>query len=122
MVSSDSDFWGLIKGLPECSFLLLVEQENTSSAIKSAMIRNGIPYAEIDDFCSSNLEKVYALALNQEVQNAIGKYGFCMDDILAKAVENIRINLSPNEVEQYKQKYLKNLHTVQKNGYISLEI
>lgn len=103
-------------------FLLLVEQENTSSAIKSAMIRNGIPYAEIDDFCSSNLEKVYALALNQEVQNALGKYGFCMDDILAKAVENIRINLSPNEVEQYKQKYLKNLHTVQKNGYISLEI
>lgn len=122
LVSSDSDFWGLIKGLPECSFLLLVEQENTSSAIKSAMIRNGIPYAEIDDFCSSNLEKVYALALNQEVQNALGKYGFCMDDILAKAVENIRINLSPNEVEQYKQKYLKNLHTVQKNGYISLEI
>ena len=60
LVSSDSDFWGLIKGLPECSFLLLVEQENTSSAIKSAMIRNGIPYAEIDDFCSSNLEKVYA--------------------------------------------------------------
>ena len=45
-----------------------------------------------------------------------------MDDIMAKAVENIRINLSPNEVEQYKQKYLKNLHTVQKNGYISLEI
>ncbi|WP_368265634.1 hypothetical protein, partial [Fusicatenibacter saccharivorans] len=88
LVSSDSDYWGLIKGLPECSFLLLVEQENTSSAIKSAMIRNGIPYAEIDDFCSSNLEKVYALALNQEVQNALGKYGFCMDDILAKAVEN----------------------------------
>ena len=42
-----------------------------------------------------------------------------MDDILAKAVENIRINLSPNEVEQYKQKYLKNFaHGSEKRIYI----
>lgn len=42
IVSSDSDYWGLISSLPEARFLVMVEREKCSHAMKQALAESGI--------------------------------------------------------------------------------
>lgn len=51
LVSSDSDYWGLISAMPEVRFFVMVESEKCSPTIKNALINAGISYCYIDDFC-----------------------------------------------------------------------
>lgn len=48
LVSSDSDYWGLISAMPEAHFLVLVEDEKCSPAVKKAMVDAGITYCYTD--------------------------------------------------------------------------
>ncbi|ETP71626.1 Protein of unknown function DUF88 [Lachnospiraceae bacterium JC7] len=53
LVSSDSDYWGLMEALPEANFLVMVEHEKCSYALKEELIQHGIFYCcYIDDFQS----------------------------------------------------------------------
>ncbi len=56
LVSSDSDFWGLITSLPNARFLVMYEYENCGRAIKNALEEHDIYYCVIDDFCSGNVD------------------------------------------------------------------
>lgn len=56
LVSSDSDFWGLITSLPNARFLVMYEYENCGRAIKNALEEHDIYYCAIDDFCSGNVD------------------------------------------------------------------
>ena len=56
LVSSDSDFWGLITSLPNARFLVMYEYENCGRAIKNALKEHDIYYCAIDDFCSGNVD------------------------------------------------------------------
>ncbi|MCM1269788.1 MAG: hypothetical protein NC247_04055 [Ruminococcus flavefaciens] len=56
LVSSDSDFWGLITSLPNAKFLVMYEYENCGRAIKNALEEHNIYYCAIDDFCSANVD------------------------------------------------------------------
>ena len=57
LVSSDSDYWGLICSLPKAKFLVMYEYAKCGSAIKNALSEHGIYYCSIDDFCSGNVEE-----------------------------------------------------------------
>lgn len=122
LVSSDSDYWGLIKGLDNCSFLVLVEKDKTSRAIKEAMERNDITYAYIDDFCSGNLEKIQMEALQIEIRSYLSGYSIDMNQLFDKAVLNTRAELSDEEIEQFKTKCLKQLHIVSTDGIVKVEL
>lgn len=44
LVSSDSDYWGLIETVPQIRFLVMVEHEKCSSAMKGALLSKNIIY------------------------------------------------------------------------------
>lgn len=122
LVSSDSDYWGLITGLPSCDFLVLVEKGKTSTAIKEAMERNDITYAFIDDFCSGNLEPIYSEALQIEMRNYLSRCEINLTQMLDKALLNTRAELSENELQQFKRKYLKQIRLINDGETLNFEL
>ena len=63
LLSSDSDFWGLISSLPEANFIVMIEYDKCGANIKRVLKENSIYYCSIDDFCSGNIEDIKNLAL-----------------------------------------------------------
>ena len=63
LVSSDSDFFGLIEARPECNFHLMVERKNVSNYVIDAMDEYDASFCYIDDFCTGNLENLYICLL-----------------------------------------------------------
>lgn len=57
LVSSDSDFWGLIRQLPEAHFLVLNEANKTSMAIIKKMDTNNIHHCFMSDFAQDKIQK-----------------------------------------------------------------
>ena len=68
IVSSDSDFWGLIESLPKAKFLVMYEYEKCGTAIKNALAQHGIYYCAIDDFCTAGTEDMKRAVLFAELE------------------------------------------------------
>ena len=67
IVSSDSDYWGLISSLPDARFLVMIEREKCGPDMKAALAESGIFYCYLDDFYSGNSEDIKKNALFQEM-------------------------------------------------------
>ena len=63
IVSSDSDYWGLISSLPDARFLVMIEREKCGPDMKAALAESGIFYCYLDDFYSGNSEDIKKNAL-----------------------------------------------------------
>ena len=53
LVSSDSDYWGLISSLPDARFLVMYEYDKCGYEIRKALEEKQIFSCSIDDFCSA---------------------------------------------------------------------
>ena len=107
LVSSDSDYWGLISAMPEAHFLVLVEDEKCSPAVKKAMVDAGITYCYTDDFCTGNSDEIRIQAVLNEVKRALdSEVQFNIQGILSEAYRLTRANLSTAEKEQFYARYI----------------
>ena len=110
LVSSDSDYWGLICSLPKAKFLVMYEYAKCGSAIKNALSEHGIYYCSIDDFCSGNVEEFKRAVLF----DILGKY---LPDIVylngkelvQQIYDEARITASDKEKETFFQRYIRTL-------------
>lgn len=124
IVSSDSDYWGLISSLPRANFLVMYEYSKCGQAIKSALSEHDIYYCSIDDFCTGNIED-----LKKAVQISIlEKY---LPDLLylngkelaARIFEEARIEASQKEIENFYDRYIKTLRLkIDNDGNFTIEI
>lgn len=113
LVSSDSDYWGLISAMPEAHFLALVEDEKCSPAVKKAMVDAGITYCYTDDFCTGNSDEIRIQAVLNEVKRALdSEVQFNIQGILSEAYRLTRANLSTAEKEQFYARYIKPMRLV----------
>ena len=71
LLSSDSDYWALIRMLPEARFLVMVEYEKVGHDMRRAMEDAGVFYCYIDDFYSGNAEDIKLGALFKEMERYI---------------------------------------------------
>ena len=122
LVSSDSDYWGLIQGVPQCDFLVLVEKGHTSPSILKAMDDNDIPYVFIDRFYTGNLETIQSEAVLVELRASLGHYEIDMDALFRHAMERTMVQLSEREITSLKERFLKKIHIVQEDGLIKFNI
>lgn len=67
IVSSDSDYWGLISSLPDARFLLMIEKEKCGPEMKATLVKHGIFYCYIDSFYDGNCEEIKKKALFNEM-------------------------------------------------------
>ena len=108
LLSSDSDYYGVIKNLPEADFFVMVEASKCSSLTIDIFKEKGILYGTLDTFYD---ESFLQYVLTESVKN-----------YLLKTVEKINIknlfssicfetysNMSKNEMETFFDRYIKNI-------------
>lgn len=123
IVSSDSDYWGLISSLPDAHFLVMVERENCGTDLKNAMTNAGIFYCYIDDFYSGNAEDIKLSALFKEMYRYIdGAVNLNVNTMFHEALRATRIEMSSSEQSQFVSKYIKTMQmSINENGDVVLE-
>lgn len=115
LVSSDSDYWGLIQELPEAKFMIMVEHRKCSPALKEALMKNDIFYCFIDDFYSGGGDDIKTAALDRELSYAIkASLDLNLNNIMQEVLVRTRIDMTADEVNAFIRRRLK--------GQIKLEI
>lgn len=124
IVSSDSDFWGLISSLPEADFLVMYEYSKCGQAIKKALSEHDIYYCSIDDFCSGNIEELKKAVLFDTLEKYLPEILYLNGKELVQHIyTETRINASEKEMENFYDKYVKTLRLkVDIDGNFSIEI
>ena len=124
LVSSDSDYWGLISTLPDARFMVMVEREKCGPDIKAALANSGIFYCYIDDFYTGDGEDIKKNALFNELYRTLDdSLRLNVKTMLQDALEATRITMSPAEQKQFYSKYIKNMKLViDEDGNASLEL
>lgn len=124
LVSSDSDYWGLISTLTKAEFLVMYEHSKCGQAIKRALSEHNIYYCSIDDFCSGNIEElkkaVLFSCLEKYLPEIISLNG---KELVRKIYEEASISASEKEMENFYDRYIKTLRLrVDNDGNFTVEI
>ncbi len=123
IVSSDSDFWGLIESLPNAHFLVMYEYEKCGAAIKSALTQHGIYYCAIDDFCTAGTEDMKKAVLFAELEKHFPTLlGESPMEITQKLYEATRITATKKEMENFCNRFVKTLKLKISEGKFIIEI
>lgn len=123
LVSSDSDYWGLISSLPEARFLLMIEHERCGPDLKRALVNAGIFYCYIDDFYSGDAEDIKLGALFKEMYRYIDRtVSLNINEMFQEALRATRIEMTDAEKKQFISKYLKTMQmSIKPDGELVLE-
>ena len=124
IVSSDSDYWGLISALPEARFLVMIEREKCGPDMKAALANSGIFYCYIDDFYSGNSEDIKRNALFQAIYLYLGEaVKLNVNDMFEEALRTTRASMTPAERRQFYDKYIRSMHLViEDDGNVKIEL
>lgn len=113
LASSDSDFLGLVRSIPEARFLWLVEDAKVSEASLHELTCSHIPFCYLEQFNSSgSAYKLKKEALLDQCSAFLHQYfSPCnITSMLDYACQNTRIQMSDQEKLQFKKKYLQSIH------------
>ena len=123
IVSSDSDYWGLIQSLPEARFLVMIEREKCGPDLKSALVSSGIFFCYLDDFYSGNAEEIKNAALFREMYRYIDNtVQLNVYEMLNEALRATRIDMSLAERNQFFDRYIRTLKmSISDSGDLVLE-
>ena len=123
IVSSDSDYWGLIESLPDARFLVMIERDSCGPDLKKALVNAGIFYCYIDDFYSGNAEDVkhgaIFKAMYQYIHNTVR---LNIHEMFDDALKVTRVEMTTSERNQFIAKYIKTMQMkIDANGDVVLE-
>ena len=124
IVSSDSNYWGLISSLPDAHFLVMIEREKCGPDMKEALADSGIFYCYLDDFYSGNSEDIKKNALFKEMYRWIdNSVHLNVNDMFDAALRNTRIDMSPAERRQFYEKHIKHMTLqIDEDGNVGIEL
>lgn len=119
LASSDSDFWALIKQLPNARFLVLNEFRKTSNAIIDQLDKHQIQHCFMSDFAQDKVQQfksdVLYLGLMKRIKmfNQTGNFGTLdIDNLLQELFYEADIDGAESQLNREKEaffkKYLKN--------------
>lgn len=122
VVSSDSDFWGLVSSLPDVKFLFMLEHGKTSKEIKNALSDSDIYYCFIDRFYSGDIGKIKETALVKELKRYLQQYVHInVDEMLHTIEDRVRVDLSEEERDSFMRKYVKTLEvSIGEEGFLTI--
>ncbi|MCQ2419938.1 MAG: NYN domain-containing protein [Clostridia bacterium] len=113
LISSDSDYWGLINALDEARFLVMVESGKVGSAIRRTLEDSGITYCYIDDFCTGNSYELKLEAVLTEVRRTLSEsLHLNVTQMTEDAYTNTRAGMTESERRQFYDRYIKNMKLV----------
>lgn len=117
LVSSDSDFWGLIRSLPDARFLVMMQKDKAGVNIKEQLEKNSIIYCFTDDFYSSDVSDLKNKAILKTMHQKLQEHEFNVNEILDAALQSTRTQMSKAEYSQFVNMYIRPMHiTISENG------
>lgn len=124
LVSSDSDYCGLIATLPDARFLVMVEREKCGPDMKTALVNSGIFYCYIDDFYDGNSESIKKNALFHELYRKLDEaLHLNVKKMFDEVLVTTRINMDPAARCQFYDKYIRPMRLIIDDaGNASLEL
>ncbi len=124
IVSSDSDYWGLISSLPKAQFLVMIEHDKCGPDMKAALVNSGIFYCYLDDFYSGDSDELKTNAIFQEMRNYMEKaVRLNVNDMFNDALRATRIEMTPAARQQLYDTYIKTLQlSISNSGDASIVI
>ncbi|MDD4773919.1 MAG: hypothetical protein PHZ09_10030 [Eubacteriales bacterium] len=124
IISSDSDFWGLISALPQAGFLVIIEGGKCGDPIKKALDDSGIYYCFIDDFCTGGIDELKTNVMLRELKSHIGELlNEDVNAMMASIYGRCRIDLSATEKKRFYDKYIKTLRlTINDDGRMKISL
>lgn len=123
IVSSDSDYWGLIQSLSNARFLVMIEREKCGPDMKVALVSSGIFFCYIDDFYSGNAEEIKHSALFREMYRYIdNNVRLNVNDMFNEALRATRIDMSDAERKQFFHRYIRTMQmSISDDGEVVIE-
>jgi uncharacterized LabA/DUF88 family protein len=124
LVSSDSDYWALIRSLPEAHFLVMIETEKCGPDMKRALETADIFYCYIDDFYSGNSEEIKRNALIMEMNSYLEQESkFNVNEMMDKALRATRVSMTKAERKQFFDRYVRQMELVMEdNGDVVIRL
>ncbi len=124
LLSSDSDYWALIKMLPEARFLVMVEQDKVSYDMCKAMEDAGIFYCFIDDFFTGNSDEIRMKAVLSELQARLDeKVHFNIYGMMKEVFWATRVEMATREERNFFERYVKKMKVqMDMEGNVSLRL
>ena len=124
IVSSDSDYWGLISSLPEAKFLVMIEREKCGPDMKAALANSGIFYCYIDDLYTGDGEDLKKNALFNELYKTLDDaLKLNVYDMLDAALLATRIDMTAAAKRQFFEKHIRPMKLViDDDGNATLEL
>ncbi|MBQ8162437.1 MAG: hypothetical protein IJ083_17055 [Clostridia bacterium] len=112
LASSDSDYWGLIRSLPDARFMVLAEHEKFSMSVEELYRNRGIAYVFMNDF-SSNVSDIKTVALQTSMETYMNnRILFNFNDMLDDLYQSLRMTTTTREREAFREETLKRLRCV----------
>lgn len=123
IVSSDSDYWGLIQSLPYARFLVMIEREKCGPDMKAALVSSGIFFCYIDDFYSANAEEIKHSALFREMYRYIDNHvQMNVNEMFSEALRATRIDMADAEKKQFFHRYIRSMQmSISDDGDVVIE-
>lgn len=123
IVSSDSDYWGLIQSLPYARFLVMIEREKCGPDMKAALVSSGIFFCYIDDFYSANAEEIKHSALFREMYRYIDNHvQLNVNEMFNEALRATRIDMADAEKKQFFHRYIRSMQmSISDDGDVMIE-
>lgn len=126
LVSSDSDYWGLISDMPRARFLVMVEHDKCGYNLKQALREHGIFYCYIDDFYSADggsSDLKHNLLLKKLQTRLDEQFRVNLNELLSDTIHSLRISMCAAEQKQFYDRYLRTIQMrIEENGELSMEI
>ena len=123
LLSSDSDFWALIKMLKKAKFLVAVEHIKCGPDLKEKLEENCIFYCYLDDFYSGEeADQMKNDMLLKMIAGNLKERSFNLKDVLDDCLLSLRIDLTEVQKKQFYTKYLKSLQfSINEDGKAELK-
>ena len=124
IVSSDSDYWGLISSLPDARFLLMIEKEKCGPEMKATLVKHGIFYCYIDSFYDGNCEEIKKKALFNEMYRMLNNsLKLNTHEMFKEALYATRIQMKAAEQKRSFEKHISKMRLViVENGDVSIKL
>lgn len=124
VVSSDSDYWGMICPLKDAKFLVMAKREKFSPDMKAALTRKGIFYCYTEDFCAEAGEDLKRCALLNEFSARLSSaLKVNINDMFKEALAATRIEMEPTTRRQFLEKHIRPMKLViNECGDLSVEL
>lgn len=124
LVTSDSDYWGLISSLPDARFLVMIERAKCGPDMRTALTNRGIFYCYIEDFFDGNSESIKKKVLFDEINRTLtDAVRLNVNEMFDQALSATRINMKPAEKRQFLEKHLSQLRlSIDEQGEVAIHL